>query len=315
MNKGVLRFAIIVLLFVCCVFVLDYFVGMFFDNKMQQMPNEGERVAKSQYVLNKVEADIVIVGSSRAECHYDSHILIDSLKNYTVYNGGGDGQGFYYCNTVVNCLIRRYAPKVIIWDFKVYELIDDEIENLSLLYPYYESNEYIKETLLRHEGSALKYKMLLNAYRYNGTGARILRSIYTPKDNLQNHYGYGPRPVNPNSKDIIPHDNNSHFNVPVDVNKIELLQKTIDLAKAKNTQIIIIVSPMYNHYDDNNDSMSKTRQICLDNDIPFIDDGQLPEFIHNNEYAVDNNHLNYIGAEYFTKILIEQIKSYIPDAF
>ena len=61
--KHILRFAIIVLLFVCCVFVLDYFVGMFFDNKMQQMPNEGERVAKSQYVLNKVEADIVIVES------------------------------------------------------------------------------------------------------------------------------------------------------------------------------------------------------------------------------------------------------------
>lgn len=315
MKNSILRFAIIVLLFVCCVLVLDYFVGVFFDNKMQQMPNEGERVAKSQYVITKVEADIVVVGSSRAECHYDCHILIDSLKDYTVYNGGGDGQGFYYCNTIVNCLLRRYAPKVIIWDFRVYELIDEEMENLSLLYPYYGSNEYITKTLLQYEGSAFKYKMLLNAYRYNGTAARILRSIYTSKDNLQNRYGYGPRQVNPNNSDIIPYDYNPHFNAPIDAHKVELLRTTIDLAKEKGTQIIIAVSPMYNQYDDNNNSMSTTRQICLDNDIPFIDDGQLPEFIHNNEYSVDNNHLNYIGAEHFTKYFVEQIKNYIPDAF
>ena len=61
---------------------------------------DGERTTKAEYVINKVEADIVIIDSSRAQSHYDTKVFRDSIPNMTVFNCDGDGQKFWYCDIV-----------------------------------------------------------------------------------------------------------------------------------------------------------------------------------------------------------------------
>lgn len=90
--------------FCVCFLVLDFGVGKFFDWAIKQMPSEGERVAKSEYVINKADADFLIIGSSRAEAHYDCEVIKDSFPEYSVFNCSVDGQRFYYINMAFNTI-------------------------------------------------------------------------------------------------------------------------------------------------------------------------------------------------------------------
>ena len=129
-----------ILMFIASVIVisvfLDFGIGKTFDYLITRMPSDGERVAKSYYAFNKVDSDILIVGSSRAETGYDCRVFTDSLPSYSFFNCGGDGQDFYYCNTLINSIFDRYTPKAIIWDFKEQQLSGGDEEDLSLIYPY-----------------------------------------------------------------------------------------------------------------------------------------------------------------------------------
>ncbi len=156
--------------FAVCFLIIDFSVGKFFDWAMTKMPSDGERVAKSEYVINKVDADFIVIGSSRAQAQYDSRVLQEAFPKYSVFNCGVDGQNFIYVNTVFNCIMDRYSPKVVVWDFKWNDLEDNVPENLSLLYPYYHQSKYIQKVLDGHDAN-LKYILWSNCYRYNGTAS------------------------------------------------------------------------------------------------------------------------------------------------
>lgn len=294
--------------FVVCFLVFDFGVGRFFDWAMTKMPSEGERVAKSYFSLNKVEADVIIVGSSRAETGYNSKILMDSLQNHTVNNCGGDGQGFFYTNILVNSILDRYSPKAIIWDFRERELGGKAEENLSLVYPYYWRDEYIRQELDFMEGSCFKFRILFNAYRYNATAGRILRSM--TKRGPECSYGFAGRPATQATKTIIPRD----FEIKddqLDSIKVKKFIATANRMKACGCKLIVIVSPMYNYYNEDNFYTRENRKICDDLGALYIDDSHMEGFIHNNEYTFDEYHLNIKGANEFTRRLVGQIREYL----
>ena len=116
MKKELLSILKTCLLIILSVIVLDSLVGFVFDTLIQRLPQEGERVAKSYYAFHGVESDIVIVGSSRAETTYDCKMLMDSTPGISIYNCGGDGQGLFYCNALINSIFDRYTPRCVVWD-------------------------------------------------------------------------------------------------------------------------------------------------------------------------------------------------------
>ena len=304
------KIALVLIGFCACFLLLDFGVGKFFDWAIKQMPSEGERVAKSYYSLNKVKDDIIIVGSSRAETGYNSMILMDSLQNLSVFNSGGDSQGFFYVNILVNSILDRYTPKVIIWDFKERELGGMSNENLSLVYPYYKQSTYIKEILNDMQGRSFKYKMRVNAYRYNATAGRILRSIFSSNTNFYGTRGYGPRKVTEASMTIFPRDFKIE-NGTLNKKKVDAFLATVKRINECGSKLIVVISPMYNDYNQENFYTSETLRICKENGALFIDDSHLDGFIHNNDYTFDNYHLNENGANEFTKRLVGQIKDFI----
>ena len=265
---------------------------------------DGERTAKAEYVINKVDADIVIIGSSRAQAHYDTKVFRDSIPVLTVFNCGGDGQKFWYCDIITNCILDRYNPKLIIWDFLLEDL-EPYDENLSLLYPYYKENDYIRSRLLERE-PLLKYQLWLNTYRYNGSGSRILTASRLPKDFGKDKLGYsGHEPL----KTISMMFDDLHYNyITPDSDKVEQLERTIKKAKEKGVKLVFTISPIVNKITGENSTIETLRGICYKYDIPFIDDSQLDGFVGNPNQGYDSNHLNSEAAVSFTRILIIQMK-------
>ena len=270
---------------------------------LEKLPSEGERVAKSNYVLTRVNSDVVIVGSSRAECHYNSKMLQESGLGGAVFNCGVDGSLFYYQVAVVNCILDRYAPQLIIWDLQLEDLAKNVLtENLGLLYPYYWENSYIKNYLNELE-TELKFKIWLNAYRYNATGSRILRSLKLPESNNLGFDGHEAGDLSRSIEPMMVKLGKKNL----DENKIALLKQIIIRMQKKGSRLIIVHSPYFYQYNGTSSTTDILYSICRDYNISFINDSQLPEFIGNIDYVFDASHLNIKGANAFTELLSHQI--------
>lgn len=289
--------------FCVCFLVLDFGVGKFFDWTIKQMPSEGERVAKSEYVINKVDADFLVIGSSRAEAHYDSKVIKEAFPDYSVFNCGVDGQLFYYANTAFNCIMDRYTPKVVVWDFQLKDLVEDEPENLSLIYPYYHQNKTVK-AVLDEQDATLKYILWNNSYRYNGTASRILRAMRMSESNTM---GYLAHPTADVSRKFKVHDVVLKNQLALG-NKIKCLDSTLYRANEKGIKVVLCISPMYNKIVGESGTIKCLRELSEKYDMQFVDASQLEEFIHSDKYWYDAGHLNAEGATGFTRKMLELIE-------
>lgn len=302
--KQIRKIFISLAVFCVCFLVIDFAIGLLLDNVRHNLPIDGERTAKAEYVINKVDADIVIIGSSRAQAHYDTYVFRDSIPNLTVFNCGGDGQKFWYCDIVTNCILDRYNPKLIIWDF----LLDDlkpYNENLSLLYPYYKENDYIRSRLLEREPQ-LKYQLWLNTYRYNGSGSRIITASRLPKDFGKDRLGYsGHKPLTTIS--MVFDDLHFETTSPCPY-KVESLERTIKKAKDKGIPVVLTISPVVNRIVGNSTTIETLKRICKKYDIIFIDDSQKEGFVGESNKGYDSSHLNSDAAAEFTRTLISQLR-------
>ena len=164
------------------------------------------------------------------------------------------------------------------------------------------------------EDPKFKYKIVFNSYRYNATAARILRSYFMNSITDGNNYGFLPRRNADNSRTLTPKD----FIIEEDESllskkKIDYVSATLERAQNLGCKVIIVVSPMYSDYNQNNIYARKWREICDKYDAIFVDDSHLAEFVHNNEYAYDRVHVNYEGAEVYSKKFAVTLASILKD--
>lgn len=310
MNVNLKKFLIDALAIIGCFVVIDFGVGRLFDGLLEKIPDEGEHFAKSNYSFTRVDEDIVITGSSRAESGYDCKILLDSLPQYSIYNCGTYGQNFELNNVLINSILDRYVPKAIVWDFHEDELDDMryETEDLSFIYPYYWTNENIRRALNEKEDFGFKCLIPINSYRYNSCGSRIVRAILAPDHSWVGTFGYmRPKDIK-NNPPVEPQD----AFIPdgdLDKSKVEAFLNTAKRADSLGCKLIVVISPMYDRYNWDNFAVNGADSLCRESNAIFIDDSHLPGFVHNNEIAGDHNHLNTIGTERFSRILAGQLKA------
>lgn len=291
--------------FVVCFLVFDFGVGKFFDWAIKQMPCEGEQVAKSEYALNKVDADFIVLGSSRAQSHYDSRILQEAFHEYDVFNCGIDGQGYVLTCAVFNAIMDRYSPKVVLWDFKYSDLSDShKEENLSLLYPYYYSNETI-HSVIDNQDLSLKYILWCNSYRYNGSASRILRAMRL-KD--KGKKGFSAH-QSADTRRTIRYEDVTIVDSKLSEEYADMLETTLTRAKDKGIMVFMVVSPYLPKHTGYNATFDFLSKMSDKFGFYFINDSEMESFTScPEEFWYDSNHLNAVGAGKFTNILVEQIK-------
>ena len=133
MKKGLLRFCVSALALLVLVFAIDRILGILLDNMLPQISNQGDS-GKTYFSLYEVKTPIVIVGSSRAAHHYVTEMIEDSLKS-PAYNVARDGCFFSYNCCVINSILDRYTPELIIWEIGTEYLYDGVNDPMESLYP------------------------------------------------------------------------------------------------------------------------------------------------------------------------------------
>lgn len=300
--------ALRVVVFVAAFLVVDCLAGFAFrylDN------HAGDIFARENYIRREMNADVIVMGSSKAVYQYVPDILSDSL-GMSVYNCGQRGNGIIYEYGRLATIYNRYVPKVIIVDvIKGYDLdVNDNSRYLDFLKKDYGTNAVVDSLFLKVD-EWNKYKMLINSYRYNSTICDLL--INTVSKNRQRFQsdGYSRLKGSNISKDkIVKSVQKSTDQKGLDPLKIDCLER---LAKEKKPDctLVYVISPTYSVIDKNDYAV--IRDICEMNNIPILEYENDKRFVGKSHLFYDRSHLNDDGARYYTQLLASDVKRILKD--
>lgn len=309
MKKGLSRFCVAVLVVLAMVTVVDVTVGKVMDWMLPQISNQGD-TGKTYYSLNDVYTPVVIVGSSRAAHHYVTQIIEDSL-GMPAYNVARDGCFFSYNCCVVNSILDRYTPKLIIWENGTEYLFDGFDDPLENLYPYYKRNSWVTSTIQEELPWTEYARLNSRVYQYNSVVHRVLMR-YAGRHSFEDGTEKGYLPLLPKElKKALELKEVEQKYTGLSRTKIERFKATLSHAKEKGVNVVVVDSPMYRLCDVNNKSSIEMQKICKMYGVLFLNNSQLPEFFEHQEYFNDAIHMNDVGARKYTDMFLKQITSYL----
>lgn len=297
------KFVLKVLLFFTCVVVMDYAFGQFFSYLRAHA--KGGSTANCEYIANRANEDIIILGSSRATHHYVPQIIEDSL-GLSCYNCGEEGNGVILAYGRLKMLTNRYKPKLILYEITSgydYELFEANTKYLGYLRQYYDK-EGIKELFddFDDELSSLKMKSKM----YQNT-SRLLPNLLDNAIMRDNHQGYDPLYGHLDSLSVAIH---KVKNMNIDSLKLGYVEKILKLAQSKEIPVIFMISPRY-HYGDDMSEYEPAIQLCEKYGVRVINNVNESSIAPYASLFQDVTHLNDSGARLYSQLFVRQLKECI----
>jgi hypothetical protein len=292
----------------CIVLALvDYVVGYVFEYNYDRQ-KQGVLFMVS-YAINKTDADYFVVGSSRANHHYDSK-LIQNITGHTFFNSGSEGRGVIYSCAVASASIHRYKPKLVIIDIRPNEFTVTDDGDLTALLPYYK-NPYVR-SYLNYDRDFQEVKLLSKIYPYNSLATTIIAGrLDEGKNTTLDHGGYIPLSGSIQQATEVPSfkENKS----TVDSAKVKMFKQLLTDLERQKIKSLVVMSPLYFNYTN-----GATIDICKNlvaemKYSSFISFANRSVFFDKNKFQ-DNMHLNKYGASHFSKQIAEKIKSYMANS-
>lgn len=294
------RFLIQIIALFTIVAIVDITSGMVF--KYMQANPKGGATYRDKYICNEAECDILMVGSSRCEHHYNP-ILFEETFGKSCFNAGQSGNGIIvaYARYLMAC--ERKKPELVVYDINPdFDLLAsfDNHRYLTWLRSYYDK-EYVRD-IFETIDPMEKYKMMSMMYRYNSRFVEILVDFIYPSFNNSNH-GFAPLKGEMDKSKIDPKelilDQGPYAYDPV---KLSYIEKFMD---ATGGNLVIVISPRW--YGLDTSSFKPLVELCMNKNIKLIDYSNNPKYVHNDIYFKDGTHLNARGANEFTKDLINNL--------
>lgn len=305
-------FCLKVLLLVVILFGVDRLVGAAFVTMKDVALNRNpyHEWTKTAYILDKCDAECLVVGSSKAERSYVTELLSDSL-HLSIYNGGQGGCFFLFQNCVINMLLDRGQTKQIIWDVQPECIAEgatmQEYQNVRYLSPYYDSDTWAK-AFVDSEDERAALKMTCHMFRYNSKLVQYVLPIVGGGKKTRG--GYNPLPTSGyNYPEMNKDKEGSIEELKLDVEKLRVYEKTLERCREKGVALTIFVSPSYiikgTQYIG---AVDKLSEIANKYGYELKDYSSAPCFMGDNTLFKDAGHLNDKGARLYTETIISELK-------
>lgn len=296
------RYITYIIIFFCVVFIIDQTVGVACDYLYSHV--KGGDSKQTYNVFNKVSADIIILGSSRAVHHYIPSIIEDST-GLSCYNCACDNQGVINMYGRYKMVAKRKKPKYVICEILPSLDIYKDVDNLKYLKTFkpFRYNPELADIIKDY--SPIEYlKTNSYTYRYNTIIFQILKD-YTKSARFYEEKGFSPNKGNMNYQPEPFHEVIGE----IDTFKVKYIYKLVETTKRDGVNLFFSASPRY--YADNDSSFTLLKDICKQNNIPFITFYKNPNLNKQKELFKDRFHLNSEGAVIFTKAFIAPLKEII----
>lgn len=260
---------------------------------------------KYRYLFNNCNEQLVLLGTSRCEAHYDPRIIEDTLQ-ISVYNGGVDASDNIYSHYAALCLLlQHHTPKYILLDLMPNDVCvtDNPFITLSYLAPYIGREEHV-DSLFRLSGTYWYYQ-LSHLYRYNSKALSDIGGMFMDYDK-SNISGFIAKEHPVKYPDYYETDDKDYV---LDTCKIAYLDKFHKICKENGIKLFFAISPIL---------CKKSLSKCLfikkwaeEHEISIMDYHNSYSISHKNEYFYDNYHLNVTGTQIYSKIIASELKSLI----
>lgn len=286
------------------IFFIDQVAGLYFKNLLNNITTGS--LGKDNYICDHCTEDILIFGSSRAEFHYNAKMIEDSLGE-TVYNCGLGGCGIIQSYGRLLMLTKRYHPKLVILEITPeFDLIENknDFQDLKMLKRHYDRT-YIKDIFEKIDRTE-KFKMFSYLYRYNSSIIHNPIRLVKPIPFNKNAIGIQGFRVIQEEFDIMKvGENKEKEEYKIDKMKQFYLIKFVETAK-EFSQIVFVVSPYWQGR--RFEVFNSAKHLADSLNVPFLDHSNDSKYFHKDIYFKDGIHLNYKGADEFTKDLIIEIR-------
>lgn len=291
MNKFLLKSFVIF-----CIFcVIDAVFGVIGKAVLEHLPNSKTQTARTNYAINKLKTDCLIIGSSTAGEHYVPKIIEDEI-GLSTYTAGLPGKGFAYMACVLNSVINRQTPKLVVFDLNPGIFTGIYSDAVNQLRPY-KNNKYIFDALLKTNGKTDLFMLLSNLYCFNNMYHGILGSFISPIDDMA-----GFEPLTP------PHALKQSLNskqIKLEISDLELhyFNEIMRMCAENNIKLVVAFSPQY--------AKTEIDPIVLDMlkafNATIIDNSVVDGLTSNSDIWYDSMHLCSDGAIKYSSIFANQL--------
>lgn len=310
-NRTFIAFCLKVIVFVLLLFLVDRGIGsVFVAMKDHGLKINSENMwLKTAFVVEKVDAEVLIIGSSKASHHYVPAIIADSLQ-MTVYNCGQDGCFFLYQNCIINMVLDRYKPQMIFWDLQpeCFSRGDNmqEYQNLRYLSPYYGKNHWVT-MYVNGEGKTMSIKMCSKMFAYNSKIFNYVFPLLAKSSKTER--GYIPLPVDGYDYPVLARDFNDTSTYFLCDDKFKLLDRTMERCQIEGVKLNLFVSPKYDIKSEAyNQALQGIQCMAQKYDIEYLDCSSNSIFMNDATLFKDVSHLNDKGARVFTEFILRKIR-------
>ena len=303
-KKSIRHYLLQALLFIALVAAADFIVGKTLQYFYNRQSSGWEY--NTRYSAEQTKADVLIFGASRAQQQYNPTYFEDTLQ-LTCYNVGRDGTSFFYHYAILQSVLKRYTPKVIVLDCEYAALknASSSYERLSVLLPLYKDHPEM-QNIINLRSRYEKYKFLSSIYPYNSMLFKIaVANLQSNKKEQEDIKGYVPllRSINEPIKTF---DYTEQYEL--DSVKINMLNSFIDECHQRNIKLYFVCSPYYMKTIGTDYSLAVTQKVAAEKNVPFFDYSKDTMYFNNPQYFDDTVHLNMNGSKIFSSAIAAKIK-------
>lgn len=281
------------------VVLADWIIGITVANIYRK--SHDITISKIRYTFFHTDEDILILGSSRAQHHYNPETLVKGTE-LTAYNGGLGGQPLAFSLVQLSETLGRYKPKTVILDVTPdFRYDHDSDPRLKILGPYFRTDTLVKSILLDNGSKFERLKFTSYVYPYNGMLADlVLAFFYVP---TVNENGYIPSPGGTIDPGWQLSENEPPYN-GIPEKQRQYLTKIADLCKNGNVDLWIVISPLYNTTNGEKEISLEIEAFAKANGIKHLN---FTQAMTDYRLFKDHLHLTARGAEIFTSMVRDSI--------
>lgn len=296
------KFLISLLLLLSLWFIADRIGGWIMwkvNQETQDIPGP-----KLHYLTHDIDEDIILLGTSRCNCHYVPSIIADSLGMSTFNAGINASENIYNHYIALNLILTHHTPKVVCLDVRTtdYACEPDPFAVIGFLAPCIGYSRQA-DSVFMDAGKYWPYQ-LCHLYRYNAKALTNIKGLFETEPMETDGYYALPYPSHtPDRLDTLPKP------ARVDSLKTSYLRRFIERCQSRNIEVVFVVSPAYLIPD--GDIYGPLRTIAAEYDVPFFDYHSRGMFLDHPEYFKDENHLWDKSARLFTSTFAHDLKNYL----
>ena len=266
---------------------------------------KNNEVAFKRDALKNKSYELFIMGSSRANHHYDTRIL-DTLLKTRSFNLGDEGKKLSYQLPLCDIVFSNPAVHTVILDVLPDELslntpMADNQSLLMLVHDHPNVKGYFSE-----EGINTSILLSAKSYYYNSQTFPLFTNYLmgnraTTSKQMKSYAGFLPLKAAFSDK-LYPDTSTT-------VNPVTALQfkRIIEVSKKNKKKLCVVISPFLNSYSKITED--RIRAMCNAANVPFISYADSAAFKTKALY-VDSRHLNESGAALFTASLVGYLQQH-----